>query len=85
MNGNVRICPRCRQELTNADYVASKYPNGYKRGIDKCVENPLAEPGDRFRYTWVYVGNTYSNTHFFRCGQCGANVKVETFERVTEV
>lgn len=78
MSVTVRICPVCKVPLGPGDFVASKYPNGLVRKIEKYDKNREGEK-------WYHAGNTMSNTHFFRCHNCGANVQIQTFERVTEV
>lgn len=78
MKPQVKLCPVCRKPLNPGDYVASKYPNGYNRKISRYDPN-------REGIKWYCAGSTCSNTQYFRCGSCGANVQIETFERITKV
>lgn len=72
-------CPYCHEMMNDGDYVASKYPDGLKRKIEEYVDDPNSPYGK-----WV-KGNTYSNTHFYRCHNCGKNVQVWLTAKVERV
>lgn len=56
--------------MTAEDYVASKYPDGYRR-----VHHGYFPEGEDYKTRYPEDGTTLSNTLFFRCSKCNTNVK----------